>query len=262
MNKTQYCIYIHTDPSGKSYIGQTNNFARRNTQHKHKKGRALSSAIKKYGWDAFTHEILVDGLTLDEANDRESYFIELHGTLAPNGYNLMTGGGNASHTPETCLKIGATHKGKIVSKETREKQSNSHKGHILSIDTRAKLSIAGMDKTPTEETRTKISAANKGKVFSKDHRENLRKSHIGSTPTDEARANMSAAKRGRTHSTETREKISASNKGHNISSETREKIGAANKGRVHSPEIIAKMVAAQKKRRENESHRKSNLISA
>lgn len=95
-----YLIYCHTSPTGKKYIGQTNNYNRRCREHKtSNRCPAFRNAIIKYGWDNFTHTILEDGLTLDEANILEEFYISKYNTLAPNGYNLQTGGSNSKPSP-------------------------------------------------------------------------------------------------------------------------------------------------------------------
>ena len=56
------------------------------------------SAIKSYGWDNFTHEILLTCDNLNEINQKEKEYIQKYQTLNPNfGYNLAEGGtgGNA-----------------------------------------------------------------------------------------------------------------------------------------------------------------------
>ncbi len=98
--KNTYLIYCHTSPTGKKYIGQTNNYNRRCSEHKTtKRCPAFHNAIIKYGWDNFKHEILVDGLTIEEANILEEFYIKKYNTLAPNGYNLQTGGFNSKPSP-------------------------------------------------------------------------------------------------------------------------------------------------------------------
>jgi group I intron endonuclease len=98
----KYLIYKYTSPSNKNYIGQTKNLTKREKQHQSIKSKctAFSSAIKKYGFDNFTLEILEQNLTLEEANIREPYWILFYNTLAPNGYNLMSGGNNSKHSEE------------------------------------------------------------------------------------------------------------------------------------------------------------------
>lgn len=97
-----YLIYCHTSPSGKKYIGQTKNYNRRCVEHQYRKNKgcpAFFNAVQKYGWDSFTHMILRDNLTIEEANELEEYFIKEYNTLAPNGYNLQSGGKNSKPCP-------------------------------------------------------------------------------------------------------------------------------------------------------------------
>ena len=63
------------------------------------------------------------------------------------------------HTEESKNKMRLAHKGKVISKETREKISESLKGRVYS-----------------EETKRKLSLSQKGKKLSSQHRENMIKS--------------------------------------------------------------------------------------
>lgn len=102
-----YLIYKHTSPSNKSYIGQTCRLILREKEHCRAVGDspAFHNAILKYGWDNFTHEILEENLTLEEANEREVYWIDFYNSLSPNGYNLTTGGKNTKLSEESCKKM-------------------------------------------------------------------------------------------------------------------------------------------------------------
>lgn len=104
--KNLYSIYKHTSPSGKSYIGQTSDLIKRNSQHKSTRSRCVKfrAAITKYGWNNFTHEILEEGLTIDQANEREEYWIAFYDSIV-NGYNLRGGGTNRKHSSETKAKF-------------------------------------------------------------------------------------------------------------------------------------------------------------
>ena len=115
-----YCIYKLTcSVTGKSYIGQTKNYNQRLKKHRsgnsHGSGAsAIGPAIKKYGFECFTHELLVEGLILEEANDWEPIYIELYDTICPRGYNLRGGGHNGEHHIETKRKISERLKGRIA----------------------------------------------------------------------------------------------------------------------------------------------------
>lgn len=129
MNNT-YLIYKFTSPSGKSYIGQTNNLKQRIQIHKRSSSKciAFKNAIQKYGWDSFILEILQENLSVEEANKYEELFISEHNTLYPNGYNLYPGGQNKIMLLETKQKLSMINTGKQLSNETKMKMSNSRKG--------------------------------------------------------------------------------------------------------------------------------------
>lgn len=99
----QWLIYKHTSlRSGKSYIGLTcGSMEKRWSQHT-SDARKMSNlyfhrAIRLYGEDNWTHEIIEDNIdTVEEANALEQYFIKKFDTFE-NGYNLTEGGGN-THT--------------------------------------------------------------------------------------------------------------------------------------------------------------------
>lgn len=92
-----YTIYKHTNRiNGKCYIGQTKreDLTRRWTGgHGYKECRHFYNGILKYGWKSFAHEILETGLTEEQANDREQFYIALYRSDDPQyGYNIRKGG--------------------------------------------------------------------------------------------------------------------------------------------------------------------------
>ena len=113
MEKT-YIIYKHTNKiNGKVYIGQTCQNPKKRWDYGcgyKKHNLYFYNAIKKYGWtQGFDHEILETGLSLEQANEREQYWIRFYNSLTPNGYNLTIGGdGGQGHTlsEETKKLIG------------------------------------------------------------------------------------------------------------------------------------------------------------
>ena len=134
--------------NGKCYIGQSVNIHIRWSEHKRKNrndGTAICRAIKKYGLDVFKFEVVVvcDKLLLDW---HERLAILGHGSLAPNGYNLSTGGRKTTWaykpSAETLHKRSVALKGKVRTEETKKKMSDAQKGKTISDETRKKLSIA------------------------------------------------------------------------------------------------------------------------
>lgn len=99
LKNNNYCVYKHTTPSGKIYIGITKqNPARRWRDGngyipRDGKQTPFSNAIIKYGWDNITHEILKAGLSKEEACELEKYYIKEYQTQDRRyGYNVLSGG--------------------------------------------------------------------------------------------------------------------------------------------------------------------------
>lgn len=150
----RFCVYKHTSPSGKVYIGITgqNPITRWQGGNGYKKHPYFFKAILKYGWDNIKHEILFDSLTKEEACQKEIELISKYKSNIPQfGYNKSSGGECAASgvvfTTERLCKMSEAHKGKRLSEETRQKLSEALKGENAfwygkhhSIETRKKLS--------------------------------------------------------------------------------------------------------------------------
>ena len=98
---------MHISPSNKKYIGITKN----DPSWRWRNGSAYSScalfsrAIKKYGWKAFRHGIIAQGLTQEEAENMEVVLIEFHKSCDPKyGYNISLGGHIAYPNPSEEFK--------------------------------------------------------------------------------------------------------------------------------------------------------------
>jgi group I intron endonuclease len=146
---------IRNKINGKKYIGQAVSYSSKGKIHgslsrwkSHVNSalsnicecRYLENAIRKYGSDNFTvNDILECGI--HELNSFEDEYIQEYNTLAPNGYNLMTGGGNGRRHHEI----------------TKQKMSESRKKLYLEDSNR--LANIGKDskyRNMTEENKTKI----------------------------------------------------------------------------------------------------------
>jgi len=103
-----YCVYIHTNLiNNKQYVGQTKrsaysrwgehgeNYCRTN---KHGEYTKFGEAIIEYGWDNFSHEIIFDNLTSEEADVLEISLINELDTFN-NGYNSTLGGKGEFYAP-------------------------------------------------------------------------------------------------------------------------------------------------------------------
>lgn len=126
------CLYQIQSPSGKSYIGITEQDVERRWQHhqSHTACRALANAIAKYGADNFTVRVLV---TADWSYlvDLEKKAIEAFNTKVPNGYNLTNGGDGTQgyqHTPDAIRKIRKHAKERRLSTTHKSRISDSLRG--------------------------------------------------------------------------------------------------------------------------------------
>lgn len=129
----EYCVYIHTAPDGRVYVGITSQKpeARWQGGNGYKNNSYFTRAIKKYGWENFKHEILFEGLTVDEAKTKEIDLIaEYKSNVRKYGFNISSGGESKKGTTISDWqkqRISQASKGRIVSGETREKLSRSSK---------------------------------------------------------------------------------------------------------------------------------------
>ena len=89
-----YIYQITNLINGKIYIGQTNNIQKRWANHRcnNDPNMVIARALRKYGIDNFKFEVLLRGLTPDEANQKEIELIKEKNSLVPYGYNVATGG--------------------------------------------------------------------------------------------------------------------------------------------------------------------------
>lgn len=90
--ENKHCIYMHKNKiNGKIYIGQTlqdNPNNRWQNGHGYIKQPKFFSDIIKYGWLNFEHCILEQGLTQQEANERENFWIQYFDSCKK-GYNTI-----------------------------------------------------------------------------------------------------------------------------------------------------------------------------
>ena len=186
--------------NGKVYIGQSRDIDARWRQHCNAKDNyAIHNAIKKYGKENFSFEVLLE-CPAEMLNVWERDMIALYDCISPNGYNLTEGGEGHHHSEETKIKISNVQKGIPLSEEHKRKLSESMKG-----------------KHHFEETKIKISETLKGRI-----------------PWNKG-VHLESPMKGKHHSEETRLKMSESQKGRHVSEETRLKMSNAQKGKKHQP---------------------------
>ena len=171
MKNENWIVYCHTNKiNNKKYVGITGKDV--NIRWKNGKGYSSSthfnSAIQKYGWDNFNHDILFDGLSKQEAEDKERELIlSLHLKDRRYGYNLTDGGEGTN--------------GYCFTEEQKKKMSEKQKGSNSIF----------YGKKRTKEFCEIISKARKGMVFSEKHKKNLSLSHLNKKLPDEQKRKIS-----------------------------------------------------------------------
>lgn len=135
-----YKVYKHTCPNGKVYIGIALDISDRWRCGKGYKNQVFARAIKKYGWENITHEILFTGLSKEEACKKE---IELIAQYRSNekeyGYNCTIGGDGTN--------------GYKYTEEQRKAVSDRQKGRTLSEQHKINIGKANIGKHKLSEER-------------------------------------------------------------------------------------------------------------
>ena len=145
-----YTVYQHKNKlNGKMYFGITSRSPKErwgNDGSGYKSTPHFYSAIQKYGWDNFEHNILYENITKEDACNIEKELIKKYKTQNREfGYNILEGG------QATKLPL-----------EVREKMSKAMIGNKN-----------GLGHPCTEEKKKKISDAQKGKHLSNEHKRKL-----------------------------------------------------------------------------------------
>ena len=133
-NNKIYCVYCHISPSKKRYVGISCDPEKRwNNGKGYIKNYLFYRAIEKYGWENFSHVILYQNLTLEEAGSIEKRLIEEWNLMNPEyGYNLREGG-NGKFSDHSRYLMSKSRKGntnsanQIHTAENRKKISESLK---------------------------------------------------------------------------------------------------------------------------------------
>lgn len=145
-----YTVYQHKNKiNGKIYIGITSQEPESRwgvNGCNYKSSPHFYSAIQKYGWDNFEHNILFKNLSKEEACLKEQELIKYYNSMNREyGYNSTSGG-------ETF----------VMNKETKQKISQAMVGNKN-----------GLNHPCPEEKKKKISEAQKGRTFSEEHKQKL-----------------------------------------------------------------------------------------
>ena len=152
--------------NGKAYIGQTIQDVekrwRRHCSNCENKS-AISKAIKKYGKDNFTFEVIEENIdNIELLNSLEVHYISVLNTMYPSGYNLMLGGDNRTLSDETRKKMSEAKKEKPMSDEHKQKIREGIKKYWEQKPKKQPVEKVYVDRKSPEYI-LKMSSAKKGK---------------------------------------------------------------------------------------------------
>jgi hypothetical protein len=206
-NMNAHIYLVDNTVNGKQYVGQT-----ATDPNKRGHGRVLLKAYKKHGVNSFTYHKIASGITdRNTLNCLERFWIATFNTIAPNGYNIESGGSEGQvWTDERKAKHSAAKIGRPLNRPLGSK--SGMKGKAYPESGKLKLSIAlkgrvspNWGRTANEETKAKMSASQKQYWDSLEVHPNA-----GKIASAETRAKMSAAKLNQVQSEETKRKRSES----------------------------------------------------
>lgn len=198
-----YKVYkIICSVNGKIYVGYTKKtveerFEAHLLNARWRRKTALYDAIRAYGNESFSVQLLVECETHEQACAEEIRLIAELNSMLPSGYN-MTRGGDGVPVPIEVLKEAGRKKLGVVTEKQRAyfdsrrgikhspehiaKIAAKHIGSKRSEETRRRMSEAQKGRTNYEEARQKISKAMKGRPWTQAQRD----ARIKSKPAQEA----------------------------------------------------------------------------
>lgn len=180
-----WLLYVALFPNGKRYFGVTskslgvrirghrNATSRGSRLPVHKAMQKLEAEFKTLVIGHRDYILYLEAKAIQAFDTRNRTF----------GYNVTVGGEKSPMaTPEVAARVGLKHRGKIISKEMREKQSKALKGRAHS-----------------QERKDKIGAAHKGRTLPRAQVEKILANRKWYRHGPEALAKMSAAMKGNKH---------------------------------------------------------------
>lgn len=161
---------ITNNINNKVYVGQTaRTFEGRMAEHQRHSRTAIDKAIKKYGIENFTIEVIDQADSINELNKLEIKWISHYDSMTSKGYNQCIGGENTlgyNHREESKKKMSEAKKkvylgennpffGKTHSDNQKAKWSKARKGRDMSKVTEASF----------EKTRRKVINLDTEEIF-------------------------------------------------------------------------------------------------
>ncbi len=254
----RYTIYCHTHvDSGRRYIGLTKKtMLQRWNQHVNKSKKMgdrrshFWAAIRLYGKDAFSHEVLEVCHDLELANAAEIKWIEHFGTRDPQlGFNLANGGCHTPHPiknpwnrPEYRAKSQAASQAKWQDPAFRQKVTDGVALAWQDPEHRARMSEVSKEINARPEVAARIRQSLQDRECSPETRDKISANARRNNADPDTKAAQSAAAKRRWDDPEYRRRQSESHAGKKTSEETRAKLSASS--RSSDPAVAARIAAS------------------
>lgn len=130
--KNDYYIYKITNSiNGLVYIGTSHQvfYKRAKYGRGYKNHTTFSNDIEKYGWKAFTVQIIETGLSKEEAGEREKHYISQFNSMNENkGYNIQSGGFKNTGSARLKATMKDVERKYVMTEEHKRHLSESHLG--------------------------------------------------------------------------------------------------------------------------------------
>ena len=257
----RYWVYIHTcKDNGKKYVGVTTRVKPElrwgKNGAKYHQNKHFYSAILKYGWDNFQHEVFeVD--SAEEMYRKEVELISFYHSNDPEfGYNNSSGGESGhlgcKHSEETRKKLKEASKKKWADPEYRKRVSEALKKVQKKVHSDPEYLRKQSEVHSDPEFRRKISEANKKKWSDPEYRKKQSEARKGQVRSEEARKHLAEANKKKWSDPEYLRKQSEVRS----DPEFRKKRSEALKERYSDPEFRKKMAEVQKKVHSDPEYRK------
>jgi len=197
-----YVLFLKSKPEEIRYVGVTK-YETAATRLKGHRSAALKGMklpvydwMRKHGEDSIDATIVKSFLTLEEAYAAEKQLIHELRLANASLLNIAdggTGGYTGPPSKEAREKMAAGARGRVKSREERDKLSKANKGKKPSQAAIEASKLYNATHEVSDETRKKMSSSFKGRIISPEHRQKLREANLGKPFTDERRANLRAA---------------------------------------------------------------------
>lgn len=204
-----YFVYTVTHlPSGRVYVGQTQQSVERRWKGHHHRAQAGSRsmfhrALRRHPADQFAWSVVETHATEAAVKRAEVALIAALRARGTKLYNLTDGGDGTSgyrHGPEALAKMAAVHRGTVLTEAHKKKLSDALRNREFSPETRALISASKRGHATSLETRAKIARSLTGRTLSAETREKVAAAQRGQKRrprTEEERKTLSDALRGK-----------------------------------------------------------------